>query len=313
MNRAITTILFLALAALIISCSAAPLAKSSDGLVPQALPLPAATAAPAAPPRSAGGASQPGISSESGASVPNAASAERMIVYNVQLNVEVADTEKAMNDITALATEYKGYVSAANMTRDSKGLMRGTVTVRIPAESLDVAQKRIEALGLKVLSRNRNTNDVTDKYTDLDARLTNLQATESELRQMMDTVREKSGKAEDILAIYNRLTDIRGQIEQIKGQMNVLSNTTTYATMTISLTPREQVQVVEPEGWLPNQTAREALRSLVQALQGLGDIAIWMVLFLLPLALVFLIPLVVIILIVRARIRRRQKHAPVTG
>jgi hypothetical protein len=303
MNRAALTFFVLALALSVISCSALPQSKSSPstGVAPYAQPMPAATAAPAAPP--VGGRQSTGESSNS---VPNAASVERMIVYTVQLNVEVADTEKAMNEITALAAEFKGYVAGANMSRDTKGLMRGTVTLRLPAESLDAAQKRIEDAGLKVLSRNRNSNDVTDQYTDLDSRLKNLQATEDELRKMMDTVREKSGKAEDILAVYNRLSEIRGQIEQIKGQMNVLSNRTTYATLTVTLTPHEEVQVVEPDAWLPNQTAREALRSLVQALQGLIDLGIWMILFLLPLALVFLLPLVIIVLIVRARLNRRK-------
>lgn len=301
MNRAMTTILVLALALTVIACSAPLQSKStpSTGVAPYAQPMPAATAAPPA----VGGQRQAG--GETSNAVPNAASVERMIVYTVQLNVEVADTEKAMSAITGLAAEYKGYVAAANMSRDGKGLMRGTVTLRLPAESLDAAQTRIEGVGLKVLSRNRTTSDVTDQYTDLDSRLKNLQATENELRQMMDTVREKSGKAEDILAIYNRLSEIRGQIEQIKGQLNLLSNRTTYATLTVTLTPHEEVQVVEPDAWLPNQTAREALRSLVQALQGLVDLGIWMVLLVLPLAIVFLLPLVIIVLIVRSRLKRR--------
>ena len=240
-------------------------------------------------------------------SAPSASSAERMIVYNAQLSLEVQDADKASTDIAAIAAQNKGYVSGANLVRDGKGQMRGTITVRIPADSLDAAQKQIEAIGLKVLSRGKNSNDVTDQYTDLNARLTNLTATEADLRKLMDSATAKATKADDILAIYRELTNVRTQIEQIKGQMNVLEKTSALATLTISLEPHQEIQVLEPDTWLPNKTAAQALKSLVQALQGLADLTIWVLLFLLPIVIVLLIPVFVLVLILRALIRRRAK------
>lgn len=244
---------------------------------------------------------------------PSAASAERMIVYNAQVQLEVQDADKTATDITAIAAQYKGYVSGSNLVRDSRGQMSGTVTIRIPAESLDAAQKQIEALGLKVLSRNKNSNDVTDQYTDLNARLTNLTATEADLRKLMDNATAKATKADDILAIYRELTNVRTQIEQIKGQMNLLEKTSALATLTISLVPHQDVQVLEPDTWLPNKTAARALKSLVQALQGLADLTIWLALFFLPIVIVMLIPLVVLALILRALMRRRAKKPAPTA
>ncbi len=301
MKRVLSLTILFILALTLISCSpAAPLLRGSGAVpAPAALPPTAAPAATAAPPEAYGNrdtATDRGLA--------NAASADRMIVYTVNVSLEVKDTEKAVNDITAIVTQNNGYIAATQMARDSQGQMRGTLTLRVPAESLDATQKQIEAIGLKVLSRNRNSNDVTDQYTDLNARLTNLQATEVELRELLTTTRERTGKAEDILAVYNRLTEVRGQIEQIKGQMNVLSKTSSMATMTIALEP--QVQVVAAEGWIPNQTAREALRALVQAFQGLGDLAIWLVLFVLPLGIVLLLPFFVVALVIRAFLQRRN-------
>ena len=286
----------------VISCASAAIPAPTTAPIggfsaPGAPPMPAATAVPA----------QRSAVDAAGNKVPSAASADRMIVYNVQLNVEVQDTEKAANDISAIVSQFKGYIAATNMTRTPKGQMTGTITLRVPAESLDATQKAIEGVGLKVLSRNRNSNDVTDQYTDLNARLTNLQATEDELRKLLDTVRERTGKAEDILAVYNRLTEIRGQIEQIKGKMNVLSKTSSFATLTVSLTPHEEVQVIEPESWIPNRTAAQALRSLVQTLQGLADLGIWGLLFFLPVIFVLLLPFSIIALIARSIMQRRNK------
>lgn len=241
---------------------------------------------------------------------PEAASEARMIVYTVRLSLEVQDADKASNDIATIAAQYKGYVAGSNLTRDAKGRMRGTVTIRVPAESLDEAQKKIEAIALKVLSRNRDSKDVTDQYTDLGARLKNLEATEAELAKLLTTVRERTGKAEDILAVYNRLTEVRQQIEQIKGQMNVLEKTSTFATMTIDLVPHEEIQVLEPDTWMPNKTVASALKALVQALQVIADLAIWLVLFVLPVGIVLLLPFVIFVLILRAVFSRRKKPSP---
>ncbi len=58
-----------------------------------------------------------------------------------------------------------------------------------------------------MLTRNRDSRDVTDQYADLGAQLKNLEATEVELNKLLVTVREKTGKAEVILAVYNKLIE----------------------------------------------------------------------------------------------------------
>lgn len=301
MKRFSVSIVLLVLAMSLLACSS-PVSTAGSP------PRPMSTVVPASaplPPLAEGQAAKD-------ATTANAASEERMIVYTVRLNLEVQDADKASNDITAIASQYKGYVSSSNLSRDSKGRLRGTITLRIPAQSLDAAQKQIEGTALKVLTRNRDSRDVTDQYADLGAQLKNLEATEVELNKLLVTVRERTGKAEDILAVYNKLIEIRTRIEQIKGQMNVLDRTTTYATMTIELTPREEVQIVEPETWLPNKTAAQALKALIQGLQGILDLAIWALLFFLPIGIVLILPFVIFALILRALMRRRKKPV-VTG
>jgi hypothetical protein len=285
-----------------IAACAAPAPMRSSGAADSAAPVPAQPPAPEA--------AQQGQKTGTNANTPSTASQDRMIVYTVHLSLEVQDADKAASDIAAIVAQYKGYVSATNLSRDSKERMRGSVTVRIPAESLDSAQKQIEAAGLKVLNRNKSSNDVTDQYTDLNAQLTNAQAAENELRELLKTVRERSNKAEDILAVYNRLTEVQNTIERLKGQMNVLEKTTAFATITIDLTPHEEVQILEPDTWIPNRTAAQALRTLIKALQGLGDLAIWVILFLLPLLIVFALPFVGLALILRAFFRRKKKIGP---
>ncbi len=89
--------------------------------------------------------------------------------------------------------------------------------------------------------------------------------------------------------------------------MNVLEKTTALATLTVELVPHQDIQIVQPETWLPNQTAAQALRALFQALQGIIDLVIWLILFLLPVLIVLLLPFIVLALILRAIVQRRAK------
>lgn len=306
-NYLLSIILILA-ALFVISCASAapqraPVAPSQPFL---------SSVPPAAPPVASDASKEADqIGGRSTSAVTNAASAERMIVRTVRLGLEVQDTEKSFNDISAIATQYKGYVAQTNLTRDSKNRLVGSVTLRIPAESLDAAMKQIKAASLKVLTENSNTNDVTDQYTDLNARQKNLEATEVELRKMMETIREKSNKAEDVLAIYRELTNVRTQIEQLKGQINVLDRTTALTTVTVQLTPHDEVEILEPETWAPNRTIAQALRTLIQALQGLATFALWLIFFIIPLLVVLALPFVVFVYVVRWIIKRRAKSKPV--
>ncbi len=156
-----------------------------------------------------------------------------------------------------------------------------------------------------------NSNDVTAEYVDLDARRKNLEAYEVELTELLKTVRERTGKAEDILAVYNQLTEVRGEIEQIRGRQNYLQNTSTLATYTIEFVPVEEVVVEGTPGWDPGRTAGRALDQLVTTLQALADVAIILALSVLPVLIILLIPLVILVLIVRALVKRRTQKKPV--
>lgn len=304
MKNKFYVVVFIALAISLISCAPASNVLSSTqsrGLQPAAPPAPASGADFSK--QAAGLATTNALT---------AASEERMIVRTVRLSLEVQDSEKAFNDISAIATQSKGYFAQTNLTHDSKNRLRGNFVLRIPAESLDAALKQIKATSLKVLTENSNANDVTDQYTDLSARQKNLEATEVELTKLLATVREKTGKAEDILAVFNRLTEIRGQIEQIKGQINLINRTTSLATVTIELTPHDEIDILQPETWAPNRTVAEALRALIQALQGLANLAIWLILFVAPILIVLALPFVLFVWVVRMSMRRRAKSKAVT-
>jgi hypothetical protein len=300
-----------ALLGLTVACAAAaPTRQAVDsntaGSAPaqkSVMPMPAATAAaPAQPALSYSG--ETSVNDILSRTAADALAAERVIVYTGQMILIVKDTGEAVTAITKLAKDQNGYVAGSNLYQAGDAT-RGSITLRIPAEKYEDTLVSLRALAKRVERENSNTQDVTEEFVDLQARQTNLEVTEKALQQLLEE-RKRVGSTADILEVYRELTSVRGQIEQIQGRLRFLSNQAALSTLTIELIPDVLSQPVSVAGWEPQGTAKEALQALVLALQGLINLLIWVVIFILPLLLIMLIPVVVVVVIIRAWWKRRK-------
>jgi hypothetical protein len=229
-----------------------------------------------------------------------------MIVRTADVSMIVADAEPAMQAIAALVTAAGGYVADSKAWREQEQ-MRGRISARIPAGKLDATLGEIKQLATRVERESIGGRDVTEEYSDLDAQLINLEATEKELRELLTEVRQKTQKAEDVLKVYQELTKVRGEIERVKGRMQYLDNLAALATVNIELIPDVLAKPVVEPGWRPLETLKNASRALVNALKGLVDVTIWLVVYLAPLLLFIATPIILLILLVRWLRRRRAR------
>lgn len=296
-EKVLLAVLIIALLIQIVGC--APAAMPTDAPeAPEAdlgMPRVAATPAPAPVEEYDKGVS--------GVAVPSAE--ERLIIRTGDLSLLVEDTEESATKIEALALELGGFVVNSNSWRVNEQL-HATITIRVPAESFDEARRRLKEGALEVQSENISAQDVTEEYVDLEARLTYLEETEGELRELLRSAQERGEKAEGILAIYRELSDIGIQVEQTKGRMQYLERSAAMSALTVTLTPEEEVRVVEP-GWDWLRTVRESLRDLVNALQFLADIATRFIITLLPILIIIALPFALLGWLVWLWRRRRAK------
>ena len=238
--------------------------------------------------------------------LPGAAAIDRKIIYNVSLHLIVADTDAAFGEVQRLAGEMGGFVAESNMWRTDEH-RQATITVRVPAEGLDDALDRFRALALDVENERVDSQDVTEEFVDLDARLTNERRTEAELLELLET-RSETGKTQDILEVHRELSNVRAQIESIQGRMRYLENLSDMATVQITLTPDALMQPIDVGGWRPQGTARDAVRMLLRTLQFFADLGIVFGLYILPVLVVVAIPVTVIVLVIRALVRRARRR-----
>ena len=236
----------------------------------------------------------------------------RQIIANANISLIVAKTETAMAGVEQIASDLGGYLSDVELSKgryEQTEELRGSMTLRVPSDSLEEALERLQALATDMHYLNIDRQDVTDQYSDLDARLRNLRATETELLALLTEVRERpNAKVEDILAVHRNLTQIREEIETLQGRKNLLDNQIGFSTVRVELIPDSINRPIVEEPWSANGPVRNALRALVATLQGLLTALIWAFLYLTPLLLVVLIPLAILIWLVRIWVGRRRKN-----
>jgi hypothetical protein len=163
-----------------------------------------------------------------------------------------------------------------------------------------------------VVSESQNAQDVSEQYIDLEARLTNLEALEVELRALLAEVRQQPEADPDkLLRVFNEISSVRSQIEQIQGQLNYLDDVVDLATLSIGLTPTPAVVPIVEDTWEPVEVARDALRSLVTGLQGVAGWAINFALYTLPMLMLTVgIPLLIGWVAYRQWRKRRPSVTP---
>jgi len=199
---------------------------------------------------------------------------ERMIVRTGDMSLVVEDVTQACDDIAQLAVSFGGYVVSSSISGEEEE-MRGWISFRVPDEKFDQALTELRELAVRVKSESTLSEDVTEEYIDLEARLKNAQATEQQYLALL----EKAEDVEDILSIYERLSWVRQDIEQIKGRMQYLERTSSMSLISVQLEPEVTAKPLVRVGWSALEILKSAARGIVIFGQWLGTIAIWLLIF----------------------------------
>ncbi|MEE8114793.1 MAG: DUF4349 domain-containing protein, partial [Nitrososphaerales archaeon] len=75
------------------------------------------------------------------------------------------------------------------------------------------------------------SDDVTEEYVDLQARLTNLDRQEARLQEILGLARN----VDEVLKIENELERVRGEIERLTGRINYLESNVAMSTISVNL------------------------------------------------------------------------------
>lgn len=155
---------------------------------------------------------------------------DRMIVRTGDIAILVENIPSAILQITQYAQGMGGYVVSSNTWKEDERVF-GNISIRIPAGNFDGAMAKLRDIAFEVVSESTSSQDVTEEYTDLNSKLKNLEVTEEQLVKLMD----KAESVDEILNIQRELTQTRQQIEQIKGRMQYLEQTSETSLINVRL------------------------------------------------------------------------------
>src|SRR5213594_4815942 len=161
--------------------------------------------------------------------------ANRKLIRNATVHLEIVSFDDAVQKITAFAKEERGYVATTDSQKQANGKLRGSVVVKVLPENLDRFLQKIRGLG-ELKNQTLGTEDVTKAYFDTDARLKNAHVMEQRLIDMLKT---KTGKVSDLLQVEKELGRVREEIEKMQGELKYWDSQVQFATVTISLAEKD--------------------------------------------------------------------------
>ncbi|HYM49666.1 MAG TPA: DUF4349 domain-containing protein [Candidatus Limnocylindrales bacterium] len=286
----------LALAAVLAACGGTTSTNGSFSNVSGGLAQGGAGTSLSASSKSTGAGAQPAGPGQpqSAASDPIAqALGNRQIIQTAQVSLQIKAGHfwDAYNQAVAIATGFGGYLSSSSVGQpvmDSGPIDSGTLVLRVPVKSYTDALQQLAQLGtttgLKV-----GTEDVSQQYVDLQARLRNQQAQQAILLQLM----QRAQTIQDSIAVQNQLSLVTQEIERIEGQLRYLDSQTNFSTITLDLfVSAPPARPSEPSLWDRSRLGN-ALGTGAQAFANVVGGMIIVVGFLLPFALLLALVLLV--------------------
>jgi Domain of unknown function (DUF4349) len=186
------------------------------------------------------------------------------------------------------AEDNRGFV-AESRSRERAG----TLTVRVPSARFDDTLSAIRDLGTVSVESVRG-RDVTAEYVDLRARL----RIEKSRREVLLRLMDQAKSIEQTIRVRNALDETQLRIEQIQGQLRLLDDQTSFATITVDLREEGVAADVEAAS-IPNALERA----------GVGFVGVIAAIII---GIGYLLPLVgigLVIWFVFVQVRRRRRVA----
>lgn len=198
----------------------------------------------------------------------------RNLILTANVSMKTQDPWATADKARAIASGLGGDVLAMSQTGQGEN-RSALITVRIPSDRFDEALRQLKLLDGEVITSNVDAKDVTDQFTDLQARLVAKQAEEQRYLQLFPQAKT----VDETLKIDAALGNVRTQIEQLQGQINLIKNRTEFSTITMSIAPIVTVPVATSGTWDPAVTFAKAIAALSVLFKFAADLAIWLLVF----------------------------------
>ena len=190
------------------------------------------------------------------------------IIYSADTTIETTEFDETIAGLNELIAQYNGWIESSSVnganyyskSRGSASNRSASYTVRIPSENFQTLMNSLSTLG-NIPYTHTYTQNVTAQYYDTQARMNAYKAQETKLLEMMDLAES----VEDIIAIEEKLTDVRYMIESLQSSLNNWDRRVNYSTVDISV---NEVSAYTPSAPVKVSYGERLVNSFVGSVKG---------------------------------------------
>lgn len=226
----------------------------------------------------------------------------RKVIRSAELSIEVKSPAAAEAQVNALVERLGGYVASSerqvSADEGAHAASRVRLSLRVPAERLEQALRDIERLGSGAQTEKIGSEDVTDEYIDVEARVTNQKRLEVQLAGLL----AQASKIDDALRVHQELTSVRTEIDRLEGRKRFLETESSLAKISLSISPIAPVVAASSSEFMVN--LRRAATDSMDLATGIVLFGIRAGAILLTVSVMLGLPLLGVMRLLRRRQRR---------
>ena len=211
-------------------------------------------------------ASAPSIGMKSYSSLPE----ESRIQIWGNISLEVQNISDAVETIRALINQHNARETSSESGDSYKKY--ASISILVPKESFHELSEAIKNVGTKVTNENIGSNDVTEEFVDIEARLNVMKQTENRFITLLS----ETSTVDEIMSVEKELMRLRGEIDSLEGRMKYLSKTTDNSVLNIHIT--EAVPITGSD-WSFFDSFDNSVRSVVSFAKHIANFLISVIVF----------------------------------
>ena len=222
---------------------------------------------------------------------------ERMLVYDVDYDVESTTYEESRKNLENKAVELGGYMSSFNSRSGSYESV--SYVFRIPTNNLTAFTDAIEAQG-NVTHKSTSVKDYTNIYYDYSTEIDLLKTEEEYIKTYLDEATESFERSN----LIDQLLSIRREIARLEREKNNITDVVMYSTVTVDLTNVASYSDITVDY---GDSLRDAF---FKGWEGFADVMkglLYVIILLSPLIVIAVIIAVVVIVVVRIVVGKNKK------
>ncbi len=188
----------------------------------------------------------------------------RKIIFTGDMHLIVDELDATTAKVQQIVSAATGYIAQSDVQVRSNNRREADYTVRVPVEQYEDVRTACSKLG-SVTRNSSKSEDVSEEYADLEARIKALKAEEAALT---DLLKRENAKLDELMKVRDQIVRNREQIEKAEGRTRLLANKASFSTIRLGI--EEKKDYVPPSEETFGGNASNAFSNSWQALVNLG-------------------------------------------